>query len=169
MPCPAISKPITSRSRSVKIGAAAAAPTSAGPGACRTNHQCPLAVGHTGPATNATPVEPSLSATGLTVLAAEQPRARWAFAAREAALWRDESAYARIMQTRPLKRGYAMADSPVGVAAWIAEAFHAWSNLRDRSFEQAIPPDGLLDEIMLYVVTDAARSPLRQSVSAYAV
>ncbi|MCQ8239324.1 epoxide hydrolase family protein [Rhizosaccharibacter radicis] len=78
------------------------------------------------------------------------------FAAREAELWHEESAYARIMQTRPLKLGYAMADSPVGVAAWIAEAFHAWSDLRDRPFGQAIPPDMLLDEIMLYLVTDAA-------------
>ncbi|MBE7210561.1 MAG: alpha/beta hydrolase, partial [Gluconacetobacter diazotrophicus] len=79
-----------------------------------------------------------------------------AFATREAAIWRNESAYARIMQTRPLKLAYAMADSPVGVAAWIAEAFHAWSDLRNRPFEQAIPPDALLDEIMLYLVTDAA-------------
>lgn len=79
-----------------------------------------------------------------------------AFAVLEAALWRDESAYARIMQTKPLKLGYAMTDSPVGVAAWIAEAFHAWSDLRERPFEQVIPPDALLEEIMLYLVTDAA-------------
>ncbi len=79
-----------------------------------------------------------------------------AFAAREHAIWQGESAYARIQATRPLKLAYAMADSPVGVAAWIAEAFHAWADLRHRSFEDAIPRDALLDEIMLYLVTNAA-------------
>jgi microsomal epoxide hydrolase len=85
--------------------------------------------------------------------ASEEERA---FAALEHSLWQKESAYARIQATRPLKLAYAMADSPVGIAAWIAEAFHAWADLRHRSFEDAIPRDALLDEIMLYLVTDTA-------------
>ncbi len=78
-----------------------------------------------------------------------------AFATREAELWKDESAYARIQATKPLKLAYGMSDSPVGVAAWIAEAFHAWSDIRQRSFDDAIPRNRLLTEIMLYLVTDS--------------
>jgi len=48
-----------------------------------------------------------------------------------------------------------MADSPVGVAAWIVEAFHAWSDRRARPFEQIFTRDQLLTEVMLYLVTDA--------------
>ena len=77
------------------------------------------------------------------------------FAAREADLWKNESAYARIQATKPLKLAYGMFDSPVGVAAWIVEAFHAWADLRQRSFDAAIPKDRLLTEIMLYLVTDS--------------
>ncbi|MBW0445118.1 epoxide hydrolase [bacterium M00.F.Ca.ET.228.01.1.1] len=76
------------------------------------------------------------------------------FAAREAELWKNESAYARIQATKPLKLAYSMFDSPVGVAAWIAEAFHAWSDLSQRPFSDAISMDRLLTEIMLYLVTD---------------
>ena len=53
------------------------------------------------------------------------------------------------------KLGYAMMDSPVGTAAWIIEAFHAWSDRRERTFEELFTPDQLLTEVMLYIVTDA--------------
>jgi len=78
-----------------------------------------------------------------------------AFASREASLWRDESAYARIHATKPLKLAYAMADSPVGAAAWIVEAFHAWADLRNRRFDDVFTRDGLLTEVMLYLVNGA--------------
>jgi pimeloyl-ACP methyl ester carboxylesterase len=48
-----------------------------------------------------------------------------------------------------------MMDSPVGTAAWIIEAFHAWSDRRQRAFEAIFTPDQLLTEVMLYLVTDA--------------
>jgi pimeloyl-ACP methyl ester carboxylesterase len=78
-----------------------------------------------------------------------------AFAKREAALWRHEGAYSRLHSTKPVKLAYAMADSPVGVAAWIVEAFHAWSDRRQRPFEAIFTRDQLLTEVMLYLVTDA--------------
>ncbi|MGY6178833.1 epoxide hydrolase family protein [Paraburkholderia strydomiana] len=77
------------------------------------------------------------------------------FAVREAELWKNESAYARIQATKPLKLAYSMFDSPVGVAAWIAEAFHAWSDLSQRPLTDAVSMDRLLTEIMLYLVTDS--------------
>ncbi len=48
-----------------------------------------------------------------------------------------------------------MADSPVGLAAYILEKYHAWSDRRERSFEKLFTRDQLLSEIMLYLVTDA--------------
>ena len=78
-----------------------------------------------------------------------------AFVAEEYAIWRREGAYSNVHATKPAKLGYAMLDSPVGVAAWIVEAFHAWSDRRDRSFTDLFSFDQLLTEVMLYLVTDA--------------
>jgi pimeloyl-ACP methyl ester carboxylesterase len=78
-----------------------------------------------------------------------------AFIAEEHAIWQLEGAYSNLHATKPAKLGYAMLDSPVGVAAWIVEAFHAWSDRRDRSFEDLFSFDQLLTEVMLYLVTDA--------------
>ena len=48
-----------------------------------------------------------------------------------------------------------MMNSPVGTAAWIIEAFHAWSDRRKRTFEEPFTLDQLLTEVMHYLVTDA--------------
>lgn len=77
------------------------------------------------------------------------------FVADEARRWQREGAYSLLHATKPTKPAYAMADSPGGVAAWIIEAFHAWSDLRDVAFEDLYTPDQLLTEVMLYLVTDA--------------
>ena len=45
------------------------------------------------------------------------------------------------------------AGNPVGQAAWIAERFHDWSDLRTKSMDAAYPKDRLLTNIMLYVMT----------------
>ena len=78
-----------------------------------------------------------------------------AFVAAERAIWQREGAYSQLHATKPAKLGYAMMDSPVGAAAWIVEAFHAWSDRRERPFEEIFTPDQLLTEVMLYLVTDA--------------
>ncbi len=78
-----------------------------------------------------------------------------AFVTSEYAIWQREGAYSQLHATKPAKLGYAMMDSPVGLAAWIVEAFHAWSDRRKRSFEELFTFDQLLTEVMLYIVTDA--------------
>lgn len=78
-----------------------------------------------------------------------------AFVADEVRRWRHEGAYSQLHATKPAKLAYAMVDSLVGVAAWIVEAFHAWSDLRHTAFEDLFTPDQLLTEVMLYLVTDA--------------
>jgi pimeloyl-ACP methyl ester carboxylesterase len=82
-----------------------------------------------------------------------------AFAADEKRRWDPESAYGRLQSSKPVKLGYAMADSPVGVAAWMVESFHAWADPSDcRRVEDVFSFDTLLDEIMLYLVTDSFHS-----------
>jgi pimeloyl-ACP methyl ester carboxylesterase len=78
-----------------------------------------------------------------------------AFRARCEPFVRDGRAYAETHRTRPQTLGYAMADSPVGAAAWIIDKFHAWSDLRRRDLRQAFGMDTLLANVMLYVATDS--------------
>jgi epoxide hydrolase len=80
---------------------------------------------------------------------AEQAAVR-ALAQRQA----DGSAYSGVHETRPQTIGYALADSPVALAAWIAEKFHAWSDVE-------VPRDDLLDTVMLYWLTNSGASSAR--------
>ena len=64
-------------------------------------------------------------------------------------------AYFRLQASKPQSLAWLAAGNPVGQAAWIAERFHDWSDLRDRSFEAVHPKDRLLTNIMLYVMTDS--------------
>ncbi|MFO1081948.1 MAG: epoxide hydrolase [Reyranellaceae bacterium] len=69
----------------------------------------------------------------------------------------DKTAYQRIQTTRPQTLGVALADSPVGLAAWIVEKFQAWSDC-DGDPRQRFSLDQLLDNIMVYWVTGTAGS-----------
>ena len=51
-----------------------------------------------------------------------------AFQASQSAWAQDEGGYAAIQRTRPQTLGYALNDSPVGLAAWIAEKLRAWAD-----------------------------------------
>jgi pimeloyl-ACP methyl ester carboxylesterase len=62
--------------------------------------------------------------------------------------------------TRPQTIGYALADSPVGQAAWIYEKFQAWTD-NDGDPEDALTRDEMLDDITLYWLTDTAASSAR--------
>ena len=77
------------------------------------------------------------------------------FAANEYTIWQREGAYSQLHATKPAKLGYAMIDSPVGTAAWIVEAFYAWSDRTEKPFEELFSFDQLLTEVMFYLVTDA--------------
>lgn len=72
-----------------------------------------------------------------------------------------EMAYFRQQASRPQTLGYALADSPAGQAAWIAEKFHAWTDHdEDRPFGN-VPYSRLLDLITLYWFTNSATSSAR--------
>lgn len=73
--------------------------------------------------------------------------------ARFQASFETEGAYFRLQSTKPLTLSYAMADSPLGVAAWIIEKFKGWSDLDNGDFGSVYAKDRLLTNIMIYLVT----------------
>jgi len=68
--------------------------------------------------------------------------------------------YYQLQMTRPQTVGYALADSPVGQAAWIYEKFRFWTD-NDGDPESALTRDETLDNITLYWLTDTAASSAR--------
>lgn len=68
--------------------------------------------------------------------------------------------YSTQQSTRPQTLGYALADSPVGQAAWIYEKFQSWTDHGGEA-EQALSRNAMLDTIMLYWLTDSAASSAR--------
>jgi pimeloyl-ACP methyl ester carboxylesterase len=77
------------------------------------------------------------------------------------AFWTDEErGYSHIQGTKPQTIGYALNDSPVGLAAWIVEKFRAWCDC-DGYPESRFTKDELLTNITLYWVTATPTSAAR--------
>jgi pimeloyl-ACP methyl ester carboxylesterase len=70
------------------------------------------------------------------------------------------SGYSMQQATCPQTLGYALADSPVGQAAWIYEKFTDWTD-SDRRPERVLSLDDMLDGISLYWFTNTATSSAR--------
>ncbi len=64
-----------------------------------------------------------------------------------------QDGYRTQQATKPQTLSYAMMDSPVGVAAWILEKMHGWSDITDDNVESVYTKDQLLTNIMVYIVT----------------
>ncbi len=64
-----------------------------------------------------------------------------------------EDGYRTQQSTKPQTLSYAMMDSPVGVAAWIIEKMHGWSDIKNNDIESVYSKDVLLSNIMVYLVT----------------
>ena len=64
-----------------------------------------------------------------------------------------QNGYRTQQATRPQTLSYAMMDSPVGVAAWILEKMHGWSDLTGGNIESVYSKDQLLTNILVYIVT----------------
>lgn len=64
-----------------------------------------------------------------------------------------ETGYLMLQGTKPQSLGFAMMDSPMGVAAWFAEKYCGWSDARGTVVEPPFPLDTLLDTIMIYLST----------------
>jgi microsomal epoxide hydrolase len=70
---------------------------------------------------------------------------------------KEETGYQWIQGTKPQTLAYALADSPAGLAAWIAEKFRTWSDCGG-VIENAISRDDLLANISLYWFSGAIGS-----------
>lgn len=70
---------------------------------------------------------------------------------------KEESGYQWIQGTRPQTLAFGLTDSPAGLAAWIAEKFHRWTDNKGVP-EDAISRDAMLANISLYWFTGAIGS-----------
>jgi pimeloyl-ACP methyl ester carboxylesterase len=89
---------------------------------------------------------------GSAPLSAEEEA--WVAAARRRR--RRETGYQAIQGTKPQTLAYGLTDSPLGLAAWIVEKFHGWSDP-----EAPAPPftlEQLVTNVMVYWVTGCLNS-----------
>jgi pimeloyl-ACP methyl ester carboxylesterase len=75
-------------------------------------------------------------------------------------LYEKGSGYSIMMATRPQTVGYALEDSPAGLAAWIYDKFADWTYSRGEP-ERSLTRDEMLDDISLYWFTNTATSSAR--------
>jgi len=68
--------------------------------------------------------------------------------------------YSAIQGSRPQTIGYALNDSPAGLAAWIVDKFWAWSD-HGGDLDNSFTKDELLTNIMVYWVTETPASAAR--------
>jgi len=82
-----------------------------------------------------------------------QNEAETAWVQRQQGMMELMGAYFRLQASKPQSIAWMAAGNPVGQAAWIAERFHDWSDLSQKSLDEAHPKDRLLTNVMLYVMT----------------
>jgi microsomal epoxide hydrolase len=71
-----------------------------------------------------------------------------------------ETGYQAIQGTKPQTVGYALTDSPAGLAGWIVEKFRTWSDCGG-DVESRFTKDELLTNIMIYWITGNITSSMR--------
>ena len=74
---------------------------------------------------------------------------------------RYDSGYSKQQGTRPQTLGYGLADSPVGQMAWVVEKFWSWMDCGEgpeQHPENVLSKDELLDNVMIYWLTNSAAS-----------
>jgi microsomal epoxide hydrolase len=70
---------------------------------------------------------------------------------------KEETGYQWIQGTKPQTLAYGLTDSPVGLAAWLVEKFHTWTDCRG-DLDGCLGRDTMLTNIMLYWITGAIGS-----------
>ena len=79
-----------------------------------------------------------------------------AWVAKAQAQLRLETGYQVIQGTKPQTLAYGLTDSPVGLAAWIVEKFHGWSDAT--ASEPPFTAEQLVTNVMVYWLTGCANS-----------
>lgn len=87
------------------------------------------------------------------------PKERFAFD-QLVAFYRDNSAYAAMMNTRPQTIGYSLVDSPVGMAAWMYEKIDQWAYPAGDP-QKVLGREAILDDLSLYWLTGTGASAAR--------
>ncbi|MHA7650445.1 alpha/beta fold hydrolase [Mycobacterium sp. ML4] len=91
-------------------------------------------------------------------LLADVTESEWAAMAAGVERIKDGTGYMEVQSTRPHSLGYGLDDSPLGLAGWILEKFHAWCDISDG---MPISTDRLIDNLMFYWLTGTATSAAR--------
>ncbi|MBV1939119.1 epoxide hydrolase 1 [Streptomyces sp. BV286] len=79
----------------------------------------------------------------------------------EVAAWgTSEGAYGAMHRTKPQTAAVGLTDSPAGLAAWIVEKLHAWSDC-GKDIEQSFTKDEILTNVTLYWLTETIGSAMR--------
>jgi len=99
-------------------------------------------------------------------LADAVPEAEMAARERRQAYMLNEVGYQQIQGTKPQSVGVGLNDSPAGLAAWIVEKFHGWSDIDRRlpagyGLEEKFTKDDMLTNISLYWFTSSITSSAR--------
>jgi epoxide hydrolase len=76
------------------------------------------------------------------------------------AFMENERGYFLEQSTKPQTIGYALDDSPAGLAAWIVEKFRSWCDCGG-DIEKKFTKDDLLTNVMVYWVTQSGASSAR--------
>lgn len=77
---------------------------------------------------------------------------------RSAERTKDTTAYLDLQATKPHSLGFGLDDSPLGLAGWILEKFHAWCDISDG---MPISTDRLIDNLMFYWLSGTGTSAAR--------
>jgi pimeloyl-ACP methyl ester carboxylesterase len=88
---------------------------------------------------------------------AQLTEAEQAYLAAGRAWQMSEGAYALLQSTKPATAAAGLSDSPAGLAAWIVEKLHSWSDC-DGQLERRFSRDELLTWVTLYWVTNTIGS-----------
>ena len=85
----------------------------------------------------------------------EQPPEEQAWRRAITAFFALERAYFDEQQRKPQTVAFALADNPLGTAAWIVEKLKGWSDAQSE-LEPPFTKDRVLTNVMLYLVTNTA-------------
>lgn len=66
--------------------------------------------------------------------------------------------YSHLQGSKPQSLAWLAMGNPLGQAAWLAERYHDWSDLRHRRFDEVFDLDWLITAILVYVMNDAFAS-----------
>jgi pimeloyl-ACP methyl ester carboxylesterase len=79
---------------------------------------------------------------------------------RNEAFWQQEYGYKAIQSTKPQTLGYALNDSPAGLAAWILEKWRSWADSHG-NLDERFSRDFLLTTVTLYWATQTIASSMQ--------